>query len=635
MTRWRRSLFGYLSDLMLGDEPFDASRPPAGRRYEPTMSQIAGSSMPPGSASRGYMPSGSMSGGPQGGPPQEISTAYAVSCSFVFADEVNNRKGGVYPGDAVVRLSEQLRSDYLAFLGYLHDPNSSEPVRQVALVNELMGIRISPQQFFKIREENLKDPQKMKRVPLSIQYFVKDDLSPTSKNKAYGMSLARFVVNTFRDLGLEYIAFGGISELEGQRVTEYIGLMNEYMKSMGLYYAKDPLRSGGKADPSFGLPGAKSMMPDADVDMTVAASYFEDEPPKPTAPWCIDASPYPDAEQVRPGGIDFPSQKKGGNFRNLRKEDDWLNRDTGKSDGSKSREKTGSKDRSSMGRLEQRRMEAKEARGEIREDIDDLMSELDQLIGLDGVKKNLNNLINVIRIRKIREDMGLTQAPMSLHLVFSGNPGTGKTTVARLLAKIYRALGVVEKGQLVEVDRAGLVEGYVGQTAQKTQEVIDSALGGVLFIDEAYTLTNQKESGDYGQEAVDTLLKRMEDDRDSFIVIVAGYTEPMEEFLESNPGLRSRFNKFIEFEDYSAEELNTIFVSMCERQDFHLTDEAKEKVQVYFQKMVEEKDENFANAREVRNFFERCIERQANRLVRAGEINRTGITTFDVEDVTE
>jgi len=179
------------------------------------------------------------------------------------------------------------------------------------------------------------------------------------------------------------------------------------------------------------------------------------------------------------------------------------------------------------------------------------------------------------------------------------------------------------------------VEGYVGQTAQKTQEVVDSALGGVLFIDEAYTLTNKKENGDYGQEAVDTLLKRMEDDRDSFVVIAAGYTEPMEEFLESNPGLRSRFSKTIEFEDYSPEELFEILTSMCRAQDFHLTPEAEEEVRNHFVRIVEEKEDNFANAREARNYFERCIERQANRLIHDTNIQRTELMTLVLEDVKE
>ena len=264
-----------------------------------------------------------------------------------------------------------------------------------------------------------------------------------------------------------------------------------------------------------------------------------------------------------------------------------------------------------------------------------LLEELDHLTGLSAVKENLKNLVNVLRVRRVREQMGLPQPDMSLHLVFSGNPGTGKTTVARLLAKIYKALGVLSQGQMIEVDRSGLVEGYMGQTAQKTQDVIDSAMGGVLFIDEAYTLTNKKGNGDYGQEAVDTLLKRMEDDRGKFVVIVAGYSEPMEEFLASNPGLRSRFSKVIEFEDYTEEELYEIFVKKCESQDYHLTEDARRVLKEHFRKITEIKDENFANAREVRNFFERCIERQANRLTRDGIPDRSEIMNFRAEDVTE
>jgi SpoVK/Ycf46/Vps4 family AAA+-type ATPase len=214
-------------------------------------------------------------------------------------------------------------------------------------------------------------------------------------------------------------------------------------------------------------------------------------------------------------------------------------------------------------------------------ELKELMNELDHLTGLSGVKENLKNLINVIRIRKLREKMGLSQTGMSLHLVFSGNPGTGKTTVARLLAKIDKALGVVSQGQLVEVDRAGLVEGYMGQTAQKTQEVIDSAIGGILFIDEAYTLTAGKDEKDFGKEALDTLLKRMEDNRDNLIVIVAGYTELMEEFVNSNPGLKSRFNKNIFFKDYTGDELYKIFESMCKKQEYTPDQEAEAYIRHY------------------------------------------------------
>ena len=207
---------------------------------------------------------------------------------------------------------------------------------------------------------------------------------------------------------------------------------------------------------------------------------------------------------------------------------------------------------------------------------------------------------------------GLSTPKTSNHLVFLGNPGTGKTTVARLIAKIYKQLGVLEKGQLIEVDRSGLVAGYVGQTAIKTQEKIDEAMGGVLFIDEAYSLA--KGESDFGQEAIDTLLKAMEDKRDDFVVIVAGYTKQMEAFLLSNPGLKSRFNKSILFEDYTEEELLDIFNLFCHKYGLRLSEDAKRNLGVFLSTICSEKTENFANAREIRNLFERSIVNQANRL---------------------
>lgn len=259
---------------------------------------------------------------------------------------------------------------------------------------------------------------------------------------------------------------------------------------------------------------------------------------------------------------------------------------------------------------------APEAAGETEDekpDLDQLLAELDSLVGLEAVKKDIKSMMNLIKVRKLRQEAGLPVAPMSLHMVFTGNPGTGKTTVARLVGGLYAAIGALSKGQLVEVDRSGLVAGYVGQTAIKTQEVITSALGGVLFIDEAYSLASGGEN-DFGREAIETLLKAMEDHRDDLVVIVAGYTDLMERFLSSNPGLESRFNKYIQFPDYNGQELNAIFHSLCEKNGYKLDEEGESFSQEYFDSLYQGRDENFGNGRDVRNQFEDMILRQANRL---------------------
>ena len=232
---------------------------------------------------------------------------------------------------------------------------------------------------------------------------------------------------------------------------------------------------------------------------------------------------------------------------------------------------------------------------------------------LDEVKKDVKSLINLIKVRKLRQQNDLPVPPMSLHMVFMGNPGTGKTTVARLVGGLYAAIGVLSKGQLIEVDRSGLVAGYVGQTALKTQEVIKSALGGVLFIDEAYSLASGGEN-DFGREAIETLLKAMEDHRDDLIVIVAGYSGPMEKFISSNPGLQSRFNKYFFFPDYNGEQLLTMFRMRCDKNGYKLTEEGEAAAKKLFDEMYEERDENFGNGRDVRNRFEDMVVRQSNRV---------------------
>ena len=263
--------------------------------------------------------------------------------------------------------------------------------------------------------------------------------------------------------------------------------------------------------------------------------------------------------------------------------------------------------------------------------LEEYLDELNKLVGLEKVKKDVNSLINLVRIRKLRSERGIKQPPMSLHLVFSGNPGTGKTTVARLLSKIYCEIGLLSKGHLVETDRSGLVGGFVGQTAIKTQEVIQSALGGILFIDEAYSLTSKSEN-DYGAEAIDTLLKAMEDHRDDLIVIVAGYPALMDKFLYSNPGLESRFNKFIYFEDYNEEELYNIFQLMSKESNLTIDEAGDNYLKEYFKKVYENRSSNFANGRAVRNLFEEVITNQANRLANKSEITDDELNTLTYED---
>ncbi|WP_405291144.1 AAA family ATPase [Methanobrevibacter sp.] len=264
--------------------------------------------------------------------------------------------------------------------------------------------------------------------------------------------------------------------------------------------------------------------------------------------------------------------------------------------------------------------------------LDEYITELNKLIGLESVKNDVNSLINLIQVRQVREQRGMKQPPMSLHLVFSGNPGTGKTTVARLLSKIYHKMGLLSKGHLIETDRSGLVGGYVGQTAIKTQDVIQSAMGGILFIDEAYTLSSSKGEQDYGQESIDTILKAMEDNRDDLIVIVAGYPDLMQEFLQSNPGLQSRFNKFIFFEDYKPEELYNIFKLMCDENNLILDDKADEFVKTHFIDVYNNRGDNFANGREVRNLFENVLTNQANRLASNFNVSDEELSTLKYED---
>lgn len=264
--------------------------------------------------------------------------------------------------------------------------------------------------------------------------------------------------------------------------------------------------------------------------------------------------------------------------------------------------------------------------------LQELLDELDALIGLEKVKSKVQDLIVYQKVQQLRREKNLHSTKNTLHLAFTGNPGTGKTTVARIVGRIYKKIGLLSKGHFVEVSRTDLIAGYQGQTALKVKKVIEQAKGGVLFIDEAYSITENDHSDSYGKECLTELTKALEDYRDDLVVIVAGYTEPMNKFFESNPGLKSRFNTFIEFDDYSSVELDNILLSICQSNDYVLDDEIKEKIHRYFEQQISLKDGSFANARLARNLYDDLVMNHARRVINVDNPSRTDLSTIKAED---
>jgi SpoVK/Ycf46/Vps4 family AAA+-type ATPase len=264
--------------------------------------------------------------------------------------------------------------------------------------------------------------------------------------------------------------------------------------------------------------------------------------------------------------------------------------------------------------------------------LQELLTELNELVGLSNVKQQVSDLIAYQTVQKMRRQKGLNTAKSTLHLAFTGNPGTGKTTVARIVGRVYQKIGLLTKGHFVEVSRTDLIAGYQGQTALKVKKVIDRARGGVLFIDEAYSITENDHSDSYGRECLTELTKALEDYRDDLVVIVAGYTEPMALFFEANPGLRSRFNTFIEFDDYSAEELEEILEVMCKKNDYCLDDALKSRIKEYFFGRTEKREAHFANARMARNVYDDLVMCHAKRVVQIENPDKEALSLLKEED---
>ena len=468
-------------------------------------------------------------------------------------------------------LRETLRLDFLHFLTYISFQDRLFSEEENQFIREVLGYRFKQSDTALLKERwNIKDSSSEPAVPMSLKYCVLADAGRKIPNDRYRNKKARKLTETFRKLGESYLAANtNAGEREVTALTSYMTVLDNFLKDYGL------------------------LSPDRRTRKFVINRRQKPE-----------ESTSGQKEMSGAGRLSGP-ESSGGSGNSS---------DPGGSDNSEyTSDPKGASSSSPT--------------------VEDLMAELNSMTGLKAVKKDVNTLVSLMKVQNLRREHGMKTADINKHMVFMGNPGTGKTTVARLLAGIYHEIGVCRTGQLVEVDRAGLVSGYIGQTATKTQDVIEDALGGILFIDEAYALTNQKGQGDFGQEAVDTLLKAMEDHREDLIVIVAGYTKLMEEFLASNPGLRSRFNKFLYFEDYTAEEEIEILKNNCRKQEYKMTEEALEEATRFFTSRCENKPESYANARDVRNYLEQAISNQANRLMNEKEVTKEMLATIEKEDV--
>lgn len=508
--------------------------------------------------------------------------------------------------DGRMDLAHTFRTDLLHFLIYLAYSDGSINKEEVKYINLLFGTQFDERMIrdyadrWGLRTESIRD-----HAPRSLNSFVRSNIGAETGEISDGYyDLVQLYVTTFNYIGNDLIACNEeVAASEIQALSSYIELITQEIERV-----RDDME---EYKPTIAFKPGSKVKQEERPDYSYWSDTFETRRTK------ISTPEHP-AEDT--------SMEREDRRTAIEMEETFRTPDAAEA-GKSFRMRT---EQPAAQTLSDQKERKKEFNTEI--DIQTLLKQLNDLTGMQSVKTEINNMINLLKICKIREENGLQTPPVTNHMVFLGNPGTGKTTVARILAKIYHGLGVLSKGHLVEVDRSGLVAGYMGQTSEKVTEVIEKAKGGILFIDEAYALANGQQ-GDFGQEAIDILNKAMEDNREDLIVIAAGYHDEMQDFLDANPGLRSRFNRTIEFPNYDAAELVEIMSNRAKSLDYTLTDDAVQYVQDTFTRILACPPENFGNARSVRNYLDRVIHNQANRLIAENNFKEEDLTKLTLADV--